>query len=266
MLDDDERGARRRDDRLDGAPHLADALGVEVRGRLVEEEEPRAHGEHAGEGEPLLLAAGERRRGPVEGDVEAHRVEGGADAGPDLLTRDAEVLAAERHVVADTGEDHLRVRILQHEPGAAPETRRVPAVDAERPAGLALVVAAEHARERVHEGRLAGTGRAEQEHALPRLDDEVDVPDRPGAAAGVPPAPALRADGRPADRTRGHPVRQVDAGGRGTASRPPHGQTRAAVSRPEAKRESAPVRASARATSHERRPAMTAPETSAAIV
>ncbi|OUE06488.1 hypothetical protein CMMCAS08_06895 [Clavibacter michiganensis subsp. michiganensis] len=67
---------------------------------------------------------------------------------------------------------------------------------------------------------------------------------------------------RPACR-QPQPAARTD---RRATARPPHGQTRAAVSRPEAKRERAPVRASARATSHESSPAMTAPETSAAIV
>ena len=62
VLDDHERrsgGGRRAHDRV---PHLDDPGRIEVRGRLVEQHEPRPHGEHAREGEPLLLPARERTR------------------------------------------------------------------------------------------------------------------------------------------------------------------------------------------------------------
>ena len=56
--------------------------------------------------------------GRSSGDLETDRVEGFAHASPGLLARNPEVLAAERDVVPDAREDDLRVRILQHEPGA----------------------------------------------------------------------------------------------------------------------------------------------------
>ena len=95
----------------------------------------------------------------------------------------AEVLAAERDVVADPGEDHLRVGVLQHEPGAARAPGGRHAVDEQRAGLLALVVAAEHAGEAVQQRRLARPRRAEQQHALPGLDAERGVPHRPRAAA-----------------------------------------------------------------------------------
>ncbi len=160
VLDDDEGGDAPLDHGLYGAPHLPDALGVEVGSRLVEEEEPGPHREDAGEGEALHLAAGERGGRAVEGDVEPDGVERGADADPDLVARDAQVLAAERDVVADAGEDHLRVRVLQHEPRAAAAGGRILRVDEQGAARLPLVVAAEDAREGVHERGLARTRRA----------------------------------------------------------------------------------------------------------
>src|SRR5690349_10489258 len=41
----------------DDLQHLADEFGVERRGRLIEQHELRLHGEDAGDGDPLLLAA-----------------------------------------------------------------------------------------------------------------------------------------------------------------------------------------------------------------
>ena len=49
-------------ERLHHAQHLADGLGVERRGRLVEQHELRLHGERAGDRDALLLAARELRR------------------------------------------------------------------------------------------------------------------------------------------------------------------------------------------------------------
>ena len=44
------------------AQHLADELGVEGRGRLVEEHQLGVHRQRPGDGDALLLAAGELRR------------------------------------------------------------------------------------------------------------------------------------------------------------------------------------------------------------
>src|SRR5690606_21290805 len=63
-------------DRHDGAPvgaqvvlQPADGAGVQVVGRLVEQQQFGGGGQDAGEGEPGLLAAGEGGEGPVTGEV-----------------------------------------------------------------------------------------------------------------------------------------------------------------------------------------------------
>ncbi len=66
MLDHHERGTGGRDHRADGVTHLQHAFRVEVRGRLIEQQEPWAHGENTGEREALLLAARQRRGWMVE--------------------------------------------------------------------------------------------------------------------------------------------------------------------------------------------------------
>ena len=100
----------------------------------------------------------------------------------------------EGHVVAEAGQHGLGVGILQHESRGAAHLGGRGAVDEQLAALLALVRAAEDAGEPVQQGRLAGAGRAQQQHPLPRLDDEVETAHGPVAAAGVPPAPAARLD------------------------------------------------------------------------
>ena len=124
VLDDDERRAGGLERAPHGVAHLGDARRVEVGGRLVEQDHARPHREHAGEREPLLLPTREGRGRPVERHVEPDRVERLPHPRPDLLARDAEVLAAERDVVADAGEDRLAVGILQHHARATAHARR----------------------------------------------------------------------------------------------------------------------------------------------
>ncbi len=194
MLDHHERRAGRLEHAGDGIPDLDDPGGVEVRGRLIEQQQAGSHREHPGECEALALPAREGARRAVERDLEADRVEGFAHAPPGLLARNPEVLAAERDVVPDAREDDLRVRILQHEPGATAHGAGRFAVNRQRPLLLALV-GAEHARERAQQRRLARAGCPEQQHSLPRLDPKVESSGRPGEAGGVPPTPARRAHG-----------------------------------------------------------------------
>ena len=60
-----------RGELLHHVEHLADQLRVERRGGLVEEHELRLHGQGAGDGDALLLPAGELRRVGVQLVVEA---------------------------------------------------------------------------------------------------------------------------------------------------------------------------------------------------
>ena len=128
---------------------------------------------------------------PVEGDVEADVVQGPADAPPDLVARDPEVLAAEGDVVAASGQDDLGLRVLQHQSRPATQARRLGAADEQPTLLLALVLAAEDAGEPGEQRGLAGAGGAEQQHALPGLDHEVEAADGERLAPRMPPAPAV---------------------------------------------------------------------------
>ena len=107
-----------------------DAGGIEVRRRLVEQDEARAHREHAGQRESLPLPARERggRRDRAAGRGRPRRAPR-ATRGQISSRGDAEVLESERHVVAEPRHHHLRVGILQHEAGAAARRGGRPAVD-----------------------------------------------------------------------------------------------------------------------------------------
>ncbi len=221
MLDHDQRRGVRVEERPDRRDHLADTLRVEIGRGLVQEQDAWAHRQRAGQGEPLLLAAGERLGGAIQRHVEPDGVQRRPHARPDLRPRDAEVLAPEGDVVADPGEHDLRIRVLQHQPRPAARRRGRLAVDEERALGLALVVAAEHTRESVEERRLARSRRAEQQHPLPGFDAEGQVAQRPGAPAGVPPAPAARLDrgGGGGERIAGHARRARARPGRRRSGR-----------------------------------------------
>ena len=256
VLDDDEGRARALGGRDDGIAHLDGARGVEVGGRLVEQQQSGAHRERSGQSEALLLPARERRGGVFAPErAEADLVERTIDPLPDLVSGDAEVLASECRIISHAGEDHLRVGVLQHEPGAAARAGGRDAVDSER-AGLFAVApvgiarrrrVAEHARERAQQSGLARPARAQQQHALARGDVEVERAHGGSPPPRVAPAPAARLD----PRARGHA-----ASGSSTTSR-------ARASRPAANRSSAPVAASACTISHDSRPAMTIPDTTA---
>jgi hypothetical protein len=185
----------------------------------------------------------------IERKVEADVVECAADAMPDLLTRNPEVLASERDIVADPGEDHLRIGILQDEPRPAPRLGGGPAVDEEGAGLLALLGTAVHPRQSVQQCRLAGPRGAHEQYPFPLADAQIDPIERPALPAGVPPSPPACLD--------------ADGGGDGGCRH--HRQTRCETSCPAANRLSAPVAASARTMTHPSRPASRAPETTTAV-
>ncbi len=221
-----------------------DALRVEVRGRLVEQQQPRAHREHAGEREPLLLTARQRRSwrdraarpGPLR-RAPPHPRTGSR------LRGHAEVLAPECDVVAHLRQHDPGIRILQHEarparaatPAAAPSIRSVPCARPRR-----------RRRARPRARRAASTCPAPEAPSSstrsPGSIVKVDVGARPAADARRSATPSPQPDdGRRRQRVSSDLARS---------------------SRPAAKRLSAPVAASARTSSQPTSPARIAPETS----
>jgi hypothetical protein len=81
------------------------ALGIELRGRLVEDEVLRAHGEQSGQRQQLLLPAGEPLRIPLGERFDAHRVERLPGPVDHLRTVDAEVHRPEGDLLEDGAGD-----------------------------------------------------------------------------------------------------------------------------------------------------------------
>ena len=201
-----------------GGEHLLGRGRVEGRGRLVEHEDARVHGQHRADGDPLLLPArqGAQVAGPQVGDTE--QVEGLLDAAahrvggePELLHAVGELLLdgvgdeAGRRVLADVADQmgalarrlvDDRATVDQHVAGqgAAGEARHQPGHDAEQ-------------------GGLADAGAPGDDDQLALVEGQVDVAE--DREVGVPEpdtaqldhaAPPRRTAGRGAHRAPARPM------------------------------------------------------------
>ena len=89
------------------------SLGVELRGRLVEQEEPRTKNERRCNTDTLELAGGELVGLPAGEMLGAHPPERLEGANRDLERRHAEVLEPELELVLDAGHHDLVLRVLE---------------------------------------------------------------------------------------------------------------------------------------------------------
>ena len=167
----DERDAERAVDLLQLDLDLAPHLEVERGQRLVEQEHLRTVDERARQGDPLRLAAGQRRDVALGELRQAHELEVARHELGDLRLGHPAQAQPERHVV-----EHVEMReqrhALEHEVHGAlvgRQPRDVPAVD-EDAAVVREVEAGDHAQER----RLAAPARSEQAHELALGDVEVE--------------------------------------------------------------------------------------------
>src|SRR6266511_3542498 len=180
----DLRVVRREDERRAVAPvHLAhevdDGLAgrrVEVRGRLVGEDEARVRDEGAGDRDALALAPGELARAVAGVLVEADRVEERLDPPPPLGLRERSLQEQRELDVLEDREDRDEVEGLEDEADRPePEVREcplgepsgVPPVHDDRPRGRRVYAADEVEERRLPGARRAGDG---EELALPHLD------------------------------------------------------------------------------------------------
>ena len=207
VLDEHHRRTGSRQHITHGADDLRHAVGVEVGGRLVEQQHARLHRERAGQGEPLHLAAAQVHDRAVELQAaHAHRVECGVDARPDLLAWHVEVFRTERHIVSETLEDGLRLRILQHESHGAARGMCFDAANEDLAFGDAAVrvfdlhagvlrrglcggFVAEQAGHAFEDRGFADAGSAQQQDALAGIDREVELAHGEMVARGMPIAP-----------------------------------------------------------------------------
>ena len=166
---------------------LADELGVQRRGRLVEEDHTGPQGQRPGDRDPLLLAPGELARvgaglvgQPDAGEQLVGQCEGvGPAGGPGRDRRGGDVVA-HRHV-------REQVEVLEHEPDATALVQDRPlrqllepvavAVHADRLATHAHVAAVELLQvvDGAQQRRLAGAGRAEDHRDRAGPHGQVDA-------------------------------------------------------------------------------------------
>jgi hypothetical protein len=144
---------------LDMAEKLVRARRIELRGRLVEEEKPRAERKRGREAHALQLTPRELHRlppGQMKGPYDRERI---VRARPDLRSWDAEVLEPESGLVGDAGHDDLVLRILEDRGNGPREIRgasaaRVVPGDLDAAAEAAAVEVRNKSSERAQEGRL----------------------------------------------------------------------------------------------------------------
>src|SRR5215211_1453114 len=128
ILGDDPHGVGDDDDsgtRLVKAPdqiHHAALLGVvQPRGRLVQDQDLRTHGQDRCDRDPLALALGESERIFVSAPLHSHGAEGFLDPLLYLLLIHVPDLRPERHLVEDGVREDLVVRVLEDVPDGLAE-------------------------------------------------------------------------------------------------------------------------------------------------
>jgi hypothetical protein len=199
----DDEGRRLVEDLAQGV--LDEGLGVDVERRqgIVEHEHRRAGRDGTGEGEPLTLTARERQTlfadhgvrtvGEVVDEARLGDAESLAHDRLGLGTPRDEVFATEEDVVAHRLREQRRVLEGHADLRAQLVEREIPHVDAVEghPALRDVVQACRQRRE----GRLAGTGEADQRHGLAGLELEVDAVEQVAEMDALEPQRAARLGG-----------------------------------------------------------------------
>src|SRR3954471_13274201 len=150
---------------------------VEVPGGLVGDHDLRVVDERARDGRALLLAAGELVRVLLRLPRQADQRKRAGDGRPDPAPRRARDLEREPDVLAD-GLARQQLEVLEDDADLPPHHRHL----APRQAGDVVAVEGDRALrrqlvadEQLHERRLAGARRADEEHEVTLRDDEIDV-------------------------------------------------------------------------------------------
>ena len=155
--------------------HLDAELRVEVREGLVHEERLRLADDRAAHRDALALAAGERARLALEERLEVEDAGGVLDAALDLVLRDLLDAEAEGDVLED-GEVRVERVALEHHRDVAIARRHVvhDAIADPEHAARDLLEPGDHPER----GRLAATGRADEDHELTVYDVEIQSRNR----------------------------------------------------------------------------------------
>ena len=186
--DDDDGGAVLLVDLEEEVVHRVAGLGVEVAGGLVGEEELGREDQGAGEGDALLLAAGELAGAVGDAVAQGDLVEQGAGGALHLAAALALDEAGHHHVLegVELGEQVVE---LEDEADGPVADRRQPGAGE---AGELVVAEADGAArgqvegaDAVEQGALAGARGADDGHHLALVDGDVDAPEHPQRAPHV---------------------------------------------------------------------------------
>ncbi len=168
-------------ERLENRDDLLRGVRVEVAGRLVGEQDGRIVHQAAGDGDALLLAARQLRRGVVPALRQAHPLEAPARPRPAFGVGHVGLRRVEQRqldVLEGVGA-RQQVEVLEHEAdlvvadlgaAVAVEVRDLDAVEHVAAGGRPVETADD-----VHQRRLAGAGRTHDRHELAAVDVERDA-------------------------------------------------------------------------------------------
>ena len=162
--------------------HVGRALGIEVAGRLVGQDQLRPAHDRPGHGQTAPLTGRKLRGIGVRAPAETRLLELELGAGFGLRARQPQVgqLQRQRHIL-DRGPLRNQEVVLGDYPDPAPEgTCLAPAALVERDAVNPYLSRRrpQHAREQPEQAGLAGTGRAHQEDELAGMQLETDAVER----------------------------------------------------------------------------------------
>ena len=163
--------------------NLGAAVGVEVARRLVGEDDLGLVHEGPGDGDALLLAAGELARLVIGPLSQTDQGEGFEPRLLGVLASDAGVVAGQEDVL-EGGEGRDQVEVLEDEAhSAGPDLGssivgkrgHVLSREVELGSGAVVRVGSVEQAQDVHESALAGSGRAHDRYHLARLDRDLDA-------------------------------------------------------------------------------------------
>ena len=186
-MGDDQHGHAALGEGLHDAQHLAHHFGVQGGGGLIKEQDLRVHGHGTGDGDTLLLTAGDLPGPGVDVGGHAHLLQVLHGVGAGLLTAALEYLDLACHAVFQHGHVVEEVEGLKHHPhmgavggGVGPARQDVSPVieNFTRCGGLQEIDAAQ-------QRGLAGAGGADNADHVARVHREVDIPQDPVGPEGL---------------------------------------------------------------------------------
>ena len=192
VLGEHDRGAPLLVDPPQDAEQLVAGDRIELRRRLVEQQQPRASRQRRAERHALQLAARQLVRRAVEQPGDAERERGLLDATGDRRRPPAAILERERELRAHGPHHDLRLGVLEQRAGDGGQlgravVARVEAAGEQPPREHAAVEVRHEARRGAQQRRLARAGPAREHDELARLDAQGHVGQRRprGARIGV---------------------------------------------------------------------------------